>query len=311
MLFRLILKAIIVISIGLIQSTGVYTITPPQTLTVFGHALFPISLFLLFSPEIIEISDIKNAVNEIPLRIFSFIVTAISVFPIIFIKKFIILETNHLDSIPLKFGFTLFRVWSPEEKLNFLESTLEGIGLNNHIPPAQKLQLVQQSSTMSDLHTNLLNFIQQQHEVAAQVNKSGFLEFFVANHFYVSIALIALGVYLVYINQVLVWKMYADVRSVNENYNQMNNSLGMTNLVVARNQQVMLDLENACEQIKNLALSNTEALENLSYLSTLTPEDIKALKILLDNMAKGVINLYGSTNPPSPNDIPKGPDITQ
>lgn len=291
MIVRLTLKILLLISIGLIQATGAYTVAPPQVLTGIGHMLFPVSLFFLFSPEIAEISDLKALIGDIQFKILTFITTVISLLPVVFIKKIILLEYNWLDSVPLKFGFTLTRTWTPEEKFKFLETTLHNIGLDSLLTSTQKLGLVQQSNSMTELQTNIMNFLQQQ---AAQAQATLSLSSFTSTQYLVGgilVVVIAIGGYLMYTNSETVWNLYNSLKSLGISDQKLSDSTTSTIpiSVISKDQEAILDLQNAMHKMAHLLQTHNQSLNKMAFLMSLTPDEVAGLKLLLRQISFGIV----------------------
>lgn len=296
MLVRLTIKVLIIILISLVQASGAYTITPPQVLAGFSHIIFPISLFLLFSPEIAEISDMKEIIGEIQFKILTFITTAISILPIVFIKKIILLEYNWLDSVPLKFGFNITRTWTPEEKFKFLETTLNNIGADSLLTSTQKLNLSQQSNTMAELQTNLMNFLQQQ--AATQTPTTWSLGGLLPSQYIIGGILlvgIAAGGYFMYANSQTIWAMYNSIKSLGTSGQKLNDSVASTVSVISRDHDTIVDLRNAMQKLIELTQAHNKVLDEMAFLMALTPDDVSALKVMFKQLANNSIKFCKCT----------------
>lgn len=312
MILRLILKILLLISIGLLQATDAYSVVPPQILSGISHFIFPISLFFLFSPEIAEISDMKALIGDIQFRILTFITTAVSLLPVVFIKKIILLEYNWLDSVPLRFGFTLTRTWTAEEKFKFLETTLHNIGLDSLLTSTQKLSIIQQSNSIGELQTNLMNFLQQQAAQAqatwslSEIFSTQTTQYIIAG---VCIIGIAIGGYFIYANSETIWKFYNFIKSLNASDEKLDDSVASTVSAISKEQEAILDLQNAMHRMVHLIQTHNQSLNKMGFLLSLTPDEVDGIKLLLKQIAFGTVKFCEcSGNQSGFSDFGKAPD---
>lgn len=295
MVIRILIKLFVFGSLGLMQMVGTYTITPPVHLVSITHLLLPVFIFLIFSPEIAEISDLQSVIGNIPLRILTFITTTVATLPLLLVKKIAYLEYNWLDNVPLRFGFKLLRAYSPEEKMQFLDASLNSLGIGNLISPQDKFMLTSQASSISELQAGLLAIIQQQQAAAlaaAEAAKGGALSnivstlfIFLQNHAVaVSIAgtLIGGGIYLFWnYNSFTVSGIFNSMHSLTKDVNT--NEARVTDMsgILKVNTDCLETLVPAHNKLVELVTAQQDIIAQLHHLIGFSDVELAATKSIL------------------------------
>ncbi len=295
MVIRILIKLFVFGSLGLMQMIGTYTIVPPVHLISITHLLLPVFIFLIFSPEIAEISDLQSVIGNIPLRILTFITTTVATLPLLLVKKIAYLEYNWLDNVPLKFGFKLLRAYSPEEKMQFLDSSLNSLGIGNLISPQDKFMLTNQASSISELQSGLLALIQQQQAAAlaaAEAAKGGALSnilstlfIFLQNHYgAVAIAgtLIGGGFYLFWnYNSFTVSGIFNSMHNLTKDVNT--NEARVTDMsgILKVNTTCLEKLVPAHNELVELVTAQQDIIAQLHHLIGFSSEEVAVTKAIL------------------------------
>jgi hypothetical protein len=94
------------------------------------------------------------------LQVVSFVGTMTSGMVNLLLPKLILIESNYLDFVNLKFGVQLRRNWNSNEKYNYIDNLIQKMDLpTGFIPPSVRSDMVDHSRSMIELNGRLIDYI--------------------------------------------------------------------------------------------------------------------------------------------------------
>ena len=154
-----ILKLISLSTLFYVTFSARYSIETPYN-TVLVTIISIILLSFTFLKDIIGYLGLEGFFNAKALQIISTISTIVASSVNLLLPKLAFIEYNYLDYVPFRFGIKIHRNWTVPELQNYIDKLLIDSNLPvNAIPTEVKLSLIQKSSTVQELNTNLINIL--------------------------------------------------------------------------------------------------------------------------------------------------------
>src|SRR5690554_5094341 len=162
-MFVRILQFVGVLNVAFITFNGSYRISSEYFSNTTMIAVLVILVVISFVKDLLNFIGIEMPYKPLDylFRLVTLVVAGILSSFVILIPKLILIESQQLDSMHVKFTARITRNWSKEELTLYLNNLIDSRGISNLISENDRTYIIETSSSMRELRNSLNNLVSE------------------------------------------------------------------------------------------------------------------------------------------------------